>query len=303
MHDVDLSKAASDRNLTEAPDFTAIKPGGDAQLDAYAKQEGEFSAVCAADLAEGVWRQTLARVIEAEIVPRLLLIEQMANPLRPRAHPAPSNVSDFTQALLAPDAGSAQAFVEGLEFAQTPPEAIFLDYFAPAARQLGDLWSSDECDFIDVSVGLHRLQSFMDEVDARFDCLPHGREIVGSALLVVAPGETHEFGIAMVGAFLRRAGFRVLSGSSSGCLASLHANKIDIFGVSLSCTRHVEKLGRLLARARRVSRNAALKIIVGGPVFADDPKLADVLGADGMAVNAQEAVQLARSLLRAAAAM
>ena len=247
------------------------------------------------------WRQKLARVVSIEIVPRLMMMQNGCPTGQQRtAGPAsPDNLPEFTRCLLAREIAESQAFLETLERQGVEPEAILLDFFAPAARKLGELWTEDQCDFIQVSIGLHRLQSFMDDMCSPLD---GGRDCSSDApriLLLPAPGETHEFGVAMVGNFFRADGWRVTASSPSSLLHQIHAKAYEVVGVSLSCVRHHEKLQDVLGEARRISRNKAVKIILGGPVFTENPSLALELGADGTAPDAQGAVQLARSLLDA----
>ncbi len=249
------------------------------------------------------WRHMLAKVVSSEIVPRLMMLQHDCSAGQSLAQPAasgqPATVAGFTRCLLAAESAEAQAFLEMLQRKGVQPENILLDFFAPAARQLGELWTSDECDFIQVSVGLHRLQSLMDEISSQGSDRSGMRAGGGRLLLLAAPGETHEFGVAMVANFFRSDGWRVTAAGPASVLHQIHARSFDIAGVSLSCTRHLDRVADLLRDMRRLSRNASIRLIVGGPVFVDNPALAAELGADGTAVSAQEAVQLARSLLDA----
>jgi hypothetical protein len=45
---------------------------------------------------------------------------------------------------------------------------VFIDLLAPSARRLGQHWEDDDCDFVDVTMGLWRLQEVMREVTMRF---------------------------------------------------------------------------------------------------------------------------------------
>ena len=42
-----------------------------------------------------------------------------------------------------------------------------VDLLAPAARLLGEYWEDDRCDFVDVTMGLWRLQEVVHEIAAR----------------------------------------------------------------------------------------------------------------------------------------
>jgi hypothetical protein len=107
----------------------------------------------------------LAGVIEAEIVPRLLLALSTAR----GAHeaPKPTHVPDAADAielarlLLAHDVSVALAFVEMLRQQGAARERLCLNLFAPAARQLGRLWEQRQCNFEQFELGMTRLQSVL----------------------------------------------------------------------------------------------------------------------------------------------
>lgn len=247
------------------------------------------------------WRLMLARVVSSEIVPRLMTMQHNGGMggAPPPVMNAQGDLADFTRSLLAPEAAASQAFFEALGRRGLDPKTIMLDFFAPAARSLGELWTTDQCDFIEVSIGLHRLQSFMDDLCSHWGAGVARHPDAPRILLLSAPGETHEFGLAMVGSFFRAAGWRVTASSPANVLNQINARAYDVMGISVSCTRYLAKLRELIADARRMSRNSSVRVIVGGQLFMGDARLADDLGADGAATDAQGAVQLAKSLLDA----
>ena len=71
---------------------------------------------------------------------------------------------------------------------------IFEDLIAPAARRLGDLWESDDCDFLAVTIGTDRLQTAVRRLSQI-----HGNDRAShaQALFCPAPGEVHVLGLAM----------------------------------------------------------------------------------------------------------
>jgi methanogenic corrinoid protein MtbC1 len=243
----------------------------------------------------------LAKVVSSEIVPRLMMMQHnggMGGAAQP-VMDAQCDLAEFIRSLLAQETSTSQAFFEALERRGVEPKTILLEFFAPAARRLGELWTADQCDFVQVSIGLHRLQSFMDDLCSHWGAGLARHPNPPRILLLTAPGETHEFGVAMVGNFFRAEGWRVTASSPANVLHQIHSQSYQVMGVSVSCTRYLAKLRELIADARRLSRNSSVRVIVGGQLFMDDPSLAVELGADGAAVDAQDAVQLARSLLDA----
>jgi methanogenic corrinoid protein MtbC1 len=250
-------------------------------------------------LASDSWRAELSRVIEGEILPRLLLAhsrQPAPGPVEFRESPADLKIDDFVERLLADDAQSAWRSVAELQGNNRTSQEILLEYLAPAARQLGTLWETDQRDFVDVTVGLNRLHDILRRLGAEDEPARHTGEL-RRALLFPAPGETHVFGVAMVETFFRSAGWRVRRGGED-FLDVLGSNWFDVVGFSLSAGRHVDSLCSAVVEARAASRNPAIYVLVGGPIFSDDATLVARVGADATAIDAPSAVHLAQSLLR-----
>lgn len=115
-----------------------------------------------------------------------------------------------------------------------------------------------------------------------------------------APGEQHTFGVAVVEQFLRSAGWQVASGLASNPrqIADLVEREwFGVVGLTLSCSSRIAPLTDAIASVRRASRNRAVGIIVGGPVFLEHPDLVRQVGADASAIDAPTAVLLAQMLV------
>jgi methanogenic corrinoid protein MtbC1 len=247
---------------------------------------------------EPFWEEALARVVEGEIVPRLLLAHCAPRPFEPaKTNVAPSDLSDFLGLLFAPDMSNALTYIDDLRRRGLPPEAALLDLLAPAARLLGDLWASDRLDFVSVTLGLGRLRNIMNAVDFERGSAPSHLRVARTGLFLPAPGESHSFGVAMVETFFRAAGWRLPLASSCADLTVLEAEYLDVVGFSLSCEHNLEKLRTSIRQVRRTSKNRSILVIVGGRLFNENPDEARAVGADGTAFDAASAVSTAQSLL------
>jgi len=69
------------------------------------------------------------------------------------------------------------------------------------------LWDNDECDFIDVTLGVARLQKLLATFNGSH-LLP-GLDMRRQVLLAMTPGDQHYFGASMVERFLQAAGWSV----------------------------------------------------------------------------------------------
>jgi len=191
----------------------------------------------------------------------------------------------------------ARAAIVARLAAGAAPLQVMIEDLAPAARRLGELWVRDDCDFFDVTLVAGALRELIREI-APDDAGPL-RARAPSILILLAPGETHSLGADIVASVFRQAGWSTLRGDSRTFLAALARRRHDVVGFSMSSDRHVAALAQAIGSARAVSRNPKLKVLVGGPVFAQQPGLADKLGADACASDGDIAVKLPHALLEA----
>lgn len=248
--------------------------------------------------------ERLERTIQNEIVPRLMLSHR-AGPVSPTLAAAVSSklteadVARFVDAVRGSDDGRAHAYVRELVANGTPIESVYLDLLAPTAWRLGDLWDSDECDFVEVTLAMGRMQGLLRELSQVFLADSSRAETVGSVLLTCVPGEQHTLGVIMVGEFLLRDGWRVLVGApwtENDLLEMVATEWYDVIGFSVGCEGRIASLKREIRRLRGRSRNPNVQVMVGGKVFNDDPALVERVGADAAASDAREAPRVARSL-------
>ncbi len=274
------------------------------ELDAAQRQNGRSAGRRQADAA-GERMAQLALTIEREIIPRLMLAHRQV----PReAAPPPvrvqligdAQVRAFAKLVLAQDESLAMAYVETLRAGAMPVDLLYLELLGPTAQYLGQLWEQDLCDFTDVTVGLGRLQRVMRELSPAFgqgvEHPANGRRV----LLLPSPGEQHTFGLVMVGEFFRRAGWDVSGGaweSGEQAPGMVAAEWFDVLGLSLGAEIHLDALARCIDETRQSSRNRAIAIMVGGPIFIACPELVRQVGADAMAVDGKCAPVLAEEAI------
>ncbi|QJR35618.1 cobalamin B12-binding domain-containing protein [Gemmatimonas groenlandica] len=212
------------------------------------------------------------------------------------------DVDTFVAAIRSPDSERAEQFIRAVLAEGASVEAVYLDLLAPSARRLGEMWESDECDFVEVTVSLGRMQRLLRDLSQVFLADASRTEPVGSVVLTCIPGEQHTLGIIMVGEFLLRDGWRVMVGapwSESDLLTMVGTEWYDVIGFSVGSESRLPLLKRDIRRIKSASRNPHVQFLVGGQVFSDDPSLADEIGANAIAGDAREAAPIARRLLEA----
>jgi len=247
----------------------------------------------------------LARTIEAEIIPRLMLahrtgVTDRTQTDQDRKVPGPLEVAELVSLVLGVDADRPREYVQKLRKDGASLEVLYLDLLAPAARRLGVLWEEDLCDFTQVTLGLWRLQQVVYDFSPSFQASqarsPHRRR----AMLVPVPGSQHTFGVLLVAEFFRRAGWEVWGEPSASAVQLAHevrSDWFDVIGFSLGAEVHVSRLASVILALRKASMNPGVVVMIGGPVVALRPELVALVGADVTATSATQAVSLAEQMV------
>ena len=248
----------------------------------------------------------LIPLVEAEIIPRLMRAHshrQTENGAETKLLPA-AEVVAFTEAILLQDTSIANEQIAKLRSHGLAPEAMYLYLLTPAARYLGELWESDECSFSKVTLGMWRIQQIMYELSPAFHASRKPRlSTVKQRRILIAtlPGSQHTFGLSMLAEFFRSEGWTVLAipaPDNRELFEALVNNWNDIFALSISLDRELDNAKNIIEFARQRSCNPGINVIVGGPLFINNPELADVVGADGTSLDAPGALSLATQLLK-----
>lgn len=210
--------------------------------------------------------------------------------------------ADFLEAVLGPDEDAAAQFVDGLRARGVDAATVYLDLLGPTAVTLGELWTDDACDFVDVTLAISRMQRVLHHLGSAFvHAGPEGGAAGGGRVLLCSlPGDQHTLGMYIVAEFLLRDGWSVRvsnPGTSAELAALLRDEWFDVVGFSAACDVRLLTLRHEIAGVRRHSRNPHVSVLVGGRVFVEHPDLADRVGADAFAASAADAPRRARALL------
>ncbi|MBK7659809.1 MAG: cobalamin B12-binding domain-containing protein [Betaproteobacteria bacterium] len=273
---------------------------GEEELRGLSALSGFAPGVCTDGLSG------LLQVIEAEIIPRLMIAHgtpATANAVLQGASwvSLPDAVREFTEIVLGPDAEAAIAYVDRIHRQGASLESLCVELLAPTARRLGQLWETDDRDIAEVTLGLLRLHSVLRHMSPCPGEEPASCDVPAPrALLVPAPGEDHRLGIAMVVEFFRRSGW-VVDGDAPESLDDLRSlvrtQWFDVVGLSVSCTSRLDLLAECVGAVRHASRNRHVAILVGGQLFARSPELGATIDADMTVVDGLLAPTEARELV------
>ena len=259
-------------------------------------------ASSAGALTEAASEKRLLTLVEAEIIPRLMLAHRDPRHDAQDIAVRPYEVVAFARALLSNQISDATELIGQLCERGVRMEAVYLQLLAPAARYLGELWEADQCNFSEVTLCLWRMQTLMYDLSAAFhgsDTRPERGGAERRILMASLPGQQHTFGLSMLSEFFRKDGWVVLaipSPQAGEVLDTLSMHWFDVLALSASMDGEVKDLTKTIKAARKTSRNPRLAIMVGGPLFLRQPELAHTTGADGMSEDAPSALALAAHL-------
>ncbi len=108
----------------------------------------------------------LSRLIEGEIIPRLLICHTVTTrrlTAGSTLHLTPANVAELARLILEPEPALADAYLESLRLRGASRGLLCAELLAPTAKHLGELWERDVCDFAAFTHGLQRLEAVLNE--------------------------------------------------------------------------------------------------------------------------------------------
>jgi len=139
--------------------------GCDASVDLEFSQKLSECALTRSNVG-GPQQSTLARIIETEVIPRLLVAHQQPQFTSPLASvisdPNMSErIGEFADLVINWDGALARSYFEALLGDGASIESLFRELIGPTARRLGKLWEEDINSMLDVTQGLAHLQQLV----------------------------------------------------------------------------------------------------------------------------------------------
>lgn len=132
--------------------------------------------------------------------------------------------------------------------------------------------------------------------------LKKATESRGTVVIGVIEGDTHDIGKNMVRIMFETGGFRVIDlgrdVTPQRFVETARESKADIIALSTLMTTTMDGMRTVVRLLNEADLRSGVKVMVGGGPIS--PGFAKRIGADGYAVNAAEAVKVARELLAAA---
>ncbi len=184
------------------------------------------------------------------------------------------------------------------------PEA-FTEVFVPVQKELGRMWHMGEVNVAEEHFSTATTLMVMSQILPLAKVMPPNGKVM---LAASVEDNAHDLGLRMVADFFEIAGWRVVylgaSVPADDLAAGVRDFQADVVAISAALPVHLraveDTIAVLRSRAQRGTGSATakpFKILVGGNAFADVPDAWKLVGADGFARSAKEAVELGNKLV------
>lgn len=264
----------------------------------YSRPGGEGNRPCDPDQTDD--RSATINDLAASAVARLLRnaktpTEQSgpSGQARQSARPVglPPHVIAMAHAAAFGDDDAAPALVAALLEAGISLQDLCSDHLTPAARALGDWWQADRLAFADVTYAIGRMQGVIRSFPpVPLDPLGPDRRRV---LLVLAPGDTHTFGLVMATDYFRRNSWDVAPMIGATAAEVLRRTKrFDgaVVALGCACCAALPGLCELVAEIRAARPD--LRLVLSGWVVSEPGLLNALPKVDATASSMEDAEAL-----------
>lgn len=193
-----------------------------------------------------------------------------------------STIDTFGAAVLSDDPEARNSIVARLVDQGVTAEKIISNYAPDTARHLGDLWGKNEISFVDVTIGVARLQETVRILSSRRSRLEYGPD-TPQVLLIVPAEEDHIYGGLTAALDFEKVGCEVTFavGHSLSELVSCCTNtNFDMIAVSSSSRRNVRNVQHIIATLRKSLRNPTSFVVGGRLTEMPDLDLIELTEAD-----------------------
>lgn len=199
-------------------------------------------------------------------------------------------------AACAGDQAMCRRIIDETRQRQQPEPPNIVELVLPLVYRIETDWLHDRRSFSDTLFAFWNLQQLLQHHHDRqhtrldpFDNIHHRR----SMLLSPAPGCQHSIGTLAVADFFRSHGWKTTALTDSthrAIVNTLSSSEYDFLGLSVGHDEGLDGLADFLYEVRACSRNAALRILVGGNIFTLSKSEYSWIGADFLATSPMDAL-------------
>jgi methanogenic corrinoid protein MtbC1 len=174
---------------------------------------------------------------------------------------------------------------------------LYLQVFQRTQYETGRLWQVNRISVAQEHYCTAATQLIMSQL---YPCVFGGEKTRGALVAACVSGDLHEIGVRMVSDFFELDGWRTYylgaNVPMSAVVQAVVQRQAHALAISATISYHVRAVASLIAAVRRAPECSGVKILVGGYPFKTAPDLWKMIGADGSAPDAQDAVILGNRL-------
>ncbi len=175
------------------------------------------------------------------------------------------DIEEFCNSVLDKDDEHQITIIESLIRKKQSLDLIYEEFIPRVAERLGQLWDENEVSFVEVSIGVQRLQRLAHVYEQRY-LGPLYLFANGPKILLILPGnETHTLGLITAAAIFRKNGtdpHLAIGFSDEELLNTLNNHDFKIVGISASCSNSFDEILRL-QKLIRSQTDLTVPIVLG----------------------------------------
>jgi methanogenic corrinoid protein MtbC1 len=176
---------------------------------------------------------------------------------------------------------------------------IYLHVFQSSLYEVGRLWQENKITVAQEHYITAATQLIMSQLYPYIS----NNEKTGKVLIATSVSrELHEVGVRMVADFFEMDGWKTYylgaNMPTESVIQTIISKRADLILISATISSHIGEVIKLISTVRRCVECKDPKIIVGGYPFNIDTDLWKKVGADGQAVDAETAIEIADNLVK-----
>ncbi|MEM5471699.1 cobalamin B12-binding domain-containing protein [Hoeflea sp. AS60] len=207
----------------------------------------------------------------------------------------------FLSAILEKDPKHFRIGLERLRSERVPLLVICETLVIPIAEELGRMWCEDEQSFASVTAATARLQlllTSLSDVGGPSFCDEDRPRI----LLMRMPSNDHTLGLSVIASVFHEEGWSVDGGPSlqagNQAYGMVRDGGYQMIGVSVAVGSSTQDVSSVIKKIRSACLTPSLSILVGGPSLASREAELYANGADVVALDVRQAIQMANQIIK-----
>jgi 5-methyltetrahydrofolate--homocysteine methyltransferase len=205
-------------------------------------------------------------------------------------------LSTIFEAILEGNLSVVQEHTQAAIEAEIPAEKILKQGLIPAMEEVGRLFEDGEFFVPEMLIAARAMQAGLNLLKPLL--VDSGIEPVGKVAIGTVKGDLHDIGKNLVAMMLEGAGFEITDLGTDVAPEAFVETVIkgaNIIGLSALLTTTMPSMESTMRALEEAGVRDQIKIIVGGAPVTQE--YADLIGADGFAADASQAVALAKTLI------